>query len=177
MVEHGCRRFAEGRGGVTAAVRDNGEAAPRALRAVDGRLEIGVVPGESGLAHHLAPGDGRAFSAWIRHHAAGAEDVGQRARSFLSPLRFEESIEAPSGVGMMSAAGIVAAYGFDEGAGPTVGDSSGKGNTGTLVNSTAFSGDVPAAIGGGTSLTFSGGTNDHVLVPHSTTLDVTNSPR
>jgi fibronectin type 3 domain-containing protein len=66
--------------------------------------------------------------------------------------------------------GLVAAYGFEEASGTTAVDSSGKGNTGTLVN-----GPVRATTGKfGRTLTFDG-TNDYVNVPDASSLDLTNA--
>jgi hypothetical protein len=61
--------------------------------------------------------------------------------------------------------GLVASYGFNEGAGTTVGDGSGMGNAGTVE------GPVWTAAGKfGKALTFDG-SNDYVTVPDSSTLD------
>ena len=61
--------------------------------------------------------------------------------------------------------GLVAAYGFNEGAGPTVGDGSGMGNAGTVQ------GPVWTTAGKyGKALSFDG-SNDFVTVPDSATLD------
>ncbi|WP_028065248.1 N,N-dimethylformamidase beta subunit family domain-containing protein [Solirubrobacter soli] len=66
--------------------------------------------------------------------------------------------------------GLVAAYGFEEATGTTVTDSSGKGNTGTLVN-----GPVRATTGKfGKTITFDG-SNDYVNVPDANSLDLTNA--
>jgi hypothetical protein len=66
--------------------------------------------------------------------------------------------------------GLVAAYGFDEGTGTSAGDSSGNGNTGTLIaNGPAWT------IGKhGRALSFDG-TNDWVTVPDANSLDLTNA--
>ena len=64
--------------------------------------------------------------------------------------------------------GLVAAYSFDAGSGTSVADSSGKGNTGTLANTTwTASGKY------GSALTFNG-TSSQVNIPDNTTLDLTN---
>src|SRR5262249_32853026 len=66
--------------------------------------------------------------------------------------------------------GLVAAYGFEEPSGTTAVDSSGKGNTGTLVN-----GPTRTTSGKfGSALTFDG-TNDYVNVPDSASLNLTNA--
>lgn len=63
--------------------------------------------------------------------------------------------------------GLVAAYSFDEGAGTTVGDSSGNANTGTITNATwAASGKY------GRALSFNG-TNARVSIPSSASLNLT----
>jgi hypothetical protein len=64
--------------------------------------------------------------------------------------------------------GLVAAYGFDEGSGSTVGDVSGQGNHGSISGATwTTSGRY------GPALVFDG-TNDVVVVADSTSLDLTN---
>jgi large repetitive protein len=67
-------------------------------------------------------------------------------------------------------ADLVGLWRFDGG----TGDSSSHGNHGTLQNGAAFSGDVPAALAGGQSLSLAGG-NQHVLVPDSDSLDVSSA--
>lgn len=64
--------------------------------------------------------------------------------------------------------GLVAAYSFDEGAGGSTTDASGKNNTGTVSNATW----TTAGKYGG-ALTFNG-TNALVVIPNSTSLNVTN---
>ena len=65
----------------------------------------------------------------------------------------------------VTAEGLIAHWSFDEGSGSTANDSSGNGNTGTLVNS-------PAWVDGklGKALDFSG-SNEYVLIPHSDVID------
>ena len=62
--------------------------------------------------------------------------------------------------------GLVAAYGFDEGAGTVVADSSGNGNTGTIAGATW----TPSGKFGG-ALSFNG-TNARVTIPDSASLDL-----
>lgn len=62
---------------------------------------------------------------------------------------------------------LVAAYGFDEGSGTTVSDSSGKGNHGTLLNATRTT-----AARFGRALSFNG-SNSVVTIPDKTSLDLT----
>ncbi|HLA71165.1 MAG TPA: Ig-like domain-containing protein [Steroidobacteraceae bacterium] len=71
-------------------------------------------------------------------------------------------------VASAQASGLVAAYSFDEGAGPTVTDRSGNGNNGTLVSGTAWS--TTAKFGAAASFD---GTNDRIDVADSNTLDLT----
>src|SRR5262249_42263153 len=54
------------------------------------------------------------------------------------------------------ASGLVAAYGFNEGSGTTVGDASGNGNIGTISNATWVQGNS------GSGLKFTGATNSYV---------------
>src|SRR5262249_52168566 len=62
--------------------------------------------------------------------------------------------------------GLVAAYGFNEGTGTTTSDYSGNGNNGTLINGPVF-----VAGKNGNALSFDG-VNDYVLVPNSSSLDI-----
>jgi hypothetical protein len=64
------------------------------------------------------------------------------------------------------ASGLVAAYGFNEGSGTTVGDASGNGNIGTISNATWVQGNS------GSGLKFSGATNSYVTIPDSSSLDL-----
>ncbi|PYM89328.1 MAG: hypothetical protein DME04_26625 [Candidatus Rokuibacteriota bacterium] len=65
-------------------------------------------------------------------------------------------------------AGLVAAYGFSEGAGPTVADGSGNNNTGTLGSGVTWT----AAGRYGSALVFNGA--GYVTVPNATSLQLTN---
>ena len=65
--------------------------------------------------------------------------------------------------------GMVGAWAFDDGAGTSVADSSGKGNTGTAAGTTWAAGKY------GGALTFSGGPTSWVTVPDNNTLDLTNA--
>src|SRR4051812_1879497 len=64
--------------------------------------------------------------------------------------------------------GLVAAYSFDEGAGTTVADASGKANTGTLTSATWSAGKFGSAV------SFNGSTS-WITVNHSTSLSLTNA--
>ena len=66
-----------------------------------------------------------------------------------------------------TSSGLVAAYGFSEGTGTTVNDSSGKGNTGAITNATWTNNGRF-----GKALSFNG-TNAWVSVPDSSSLDMT----
>ena len=69
-------------------------------------------------------------------------------------------------ISVLSSVGLVAAYGFEEGSGPTVSDLSGNNNTGTLNGPTR----TPSGHSG-QALSFDG-INDVVLIPDSNTLDL-----
>jgi len=68
--------------------------------------------------------------------------------------------------GSAQAAGLVAAYGFEEAAGATTADASGKGHTGTLSGASRTTGHS------GNGLSFDG-VNDWVNVPHAADLSLT----
>jgi hypothetical protein len=59
---------------------------------------------------------------------------------------------------------------LDEGTGTTTADASGNGNTGTLINGTAW---AAGTSGQGVALD---GVDDYVLIPHSAILDTFPSP-
>ena len=65
-----------------------------------------------------------------------------------------------------AAGGLVAAYGFDEGTGPSVADASGNGNTGTLSGATWTSGKYSYGLG-------FNGTSSRVDVPNAASLQLT----
>ena len=67
----------------------------------------------------------------------------------------------------ISQAALVGFWNFDDG---TANDSSGNGNNGTFQNGAAASANVPAG-GGAMSLAVGGG-SQHVLIPDSSSLDV-----
>ena len=62
--------------------------------------------------------------------------------------------------------GLVAAYSFDEGTGTTANDSSGQGNTATLVNGVAW---VPGQHNKAASFD---GVNDYITIPNSTSTNI-----
>ena len=90
-------------GGVTVAVAETWQNFPKALRARGGAVEAGLFPGEFSRDHELRAGEFKTHTVWIRHHAAGAADVGARARSALSPTRLLAPVEA---VARSGAAGL-----------------------------------------------------------------------
>lgn len=72
----------------------------------------------------------------------------------------------------VSRADLVGWWHFDDVSETTVPDNSGFANNGTMMNGVTTSMDVPASIGSGNSLSVAGG-EQHVLVPHNTSLDIT----
>ena len=72
-----------------------------------------------------------------------------------------------AGSGSAAPAGLVAAYAFDEGSGTSVTDSSGGGNTGTILNA-AWSSSAKF----GKALSFNG-TSARVNIPDANSLDLT----
>ena len=77
------------------------------------------------------------------------------------------AVVTPRMIAAQPVTGLVAAWGFNEGAGPTAGDASGNANTGTI------SGATWSAQGRyGSALTFDG-TNDMVVVNSSASLNLT----
>jgi hypothetical protein len=90
--------------------------------------------------------------------AVARDAAGNRTTS--APVTVTVSNEAPALVG------LVAAYGFEEGAGTTVGDASGSGNTGTISGATWTAGHS------GTALSFDG-INDWVTIADAASLDLT----
>ena len=84
---------------------------------------------------------------------------------WLIPVLCTLALSAASGHGSAAAgSGLVAAYGFNEGAGTTVADTSGSSNTGTVANTTW---STQGKFGG--ALSFNG-TNARVNVPNSSSL-------
>lgn len=71
----------------------------------------------------------------------------------------------------VSRADLVGWWQFDDVVGDTVPDRSGFMNDGTLMNGATISSDVPDFLGAGSSLSLDGG-DQHVLVPHNTSLDI-----
>jgi hypothetical protein len=67
-------------------------------------------------------------------------------------------------------AGLIGLWRFDG----NTNDTSGNANHGALMNSASLSNDVPTVLAGGQSLSLSGG-NQHVLVPHNSSLNITST--
>ena len=89
-----------------------------------------------------------------------------KAKAFKSG--YNASAEASASF-TVSPSGLVAYWKFDEGSGTTVSDSSGNGNTGTLVNGPLWTaGRVGNAL-------FFDGIDDNVTVPDSNSLDLSSS--
>jgi hypothetical protein len=84
----------------------------------------------------------------------------RRRRHRLEVDRLEDRV--------LLAMGLVAAYGFNEGSGTTVGDASGNGNGGAISNASWVQGKS------GTSLKFTGAANSYVSIPDAPSLDLTN---
>src|SRR6476619_5737423 len=86
---------------------------------------------------------------------------------WLLPVLCTLALSAASGHGSAAAgSGLVAAYGFNEGAGTAVADTSGSSNTGTVANTTWLG---QGKFGG--ALSFNG-TNARVNVPNSSSLQL-----
>src|SRR5262249_11718354 len=89
-----------------------------------------------------------------------------RAKAFKSGYNASNETSASFNV---TPTGLVAYWKFDEGSGTTVSDSSGNGNTGTLINGPLWTaGRVGNAL-------FFDGIDDNVTVPDSNSLDLSNS--
>jgi hypothetical protein len=69
-----------------------------------------------------------------------------------------------------SEAGLIGLWRFNG----NTNDASGNANHGSLTNGASLSSDVPGVLAGGQSLSLAGG-NQHVLVPHNSSLDITSS--
>ena len=95
-----------------------------------------------------------------RHAPSAARDGGTDAARF----------EAGTNLSLWtSASGLVGYWSFDEGAGTTARDLSGRGNTGTLVNNPTW---TTGRVAGGLSFD---GVNDFVRVLHSPSLNIANN--
>ncbi len=98
----------------------------------------------------------------------GSHTLSARARDASGNTNTSAGVSVTvSNTGLPPSPGLVASYGFDEGAGTAAADSTGNGNHGALVNGPAWT------IGRfGQALAFDG-TNDRVSIPDANTLDLT----
>jgi hypothetical protein len=81
-------------GGVTAAVEGFWQNFPKALRAREGAMEVGLFPGEFSRDHELRSGEFKTHSFWVCHDAKGGDSTAHRARSALAPPRADAPPEA-----------------------------------------------------------------------------------
>jgi glucose/arabinose dehydrogenase/chitodextrinase len=106
------------------------------------------------------------WNSW--NHANGGHTLTARARDASGNTTTSAAVGVTvSNTGLPPAPGLVASYGFDEGAGTAATDSTGNSNHGTINGPTWTIGRF------GQALSFDG-TNDRVTVPDSSTLDLTN---
>lgn len=91
--------------GVTVSVERAWQNFPKAFRAENNAVEIGLFPAEWGSNHNFRPGEAKTHSFWIRHHGGAATDIAERAQSFNSPLRF---LVSPATLMDTQAAGLFA---------------------------------------------------------------------
>jgi glucose/arabinose dehydrogenase/chitodextrinase len=115
--------------------------------------EIGVAPGTTFADMGLTP------QTTYRYRVRAADPTGNL--SGYSNIDTEQTLNAPP-----PPVGLVAAYAFNENGGFTAGDLSGTGNAGTVSGATWATGKY------GQALTFDG-INDVVVVPDSSSLDLT----
>jgi glucose/arabinose dehydrogenase len=94
----------------------------------------------------------------------GAHTIVARARDTSNNLA--DSAPVSVTVSNTQLAGLVAAYSFDEGIGNTASDSSGQGNTATLINGVAW---VPGQHGKAVSFD---GANDYITIPNSASTNI-----
>src|SRR5262245_13691607 len=123
-------------------------------------VEVSV---DGGVTWHPATGRGTWTYAWTPS-SAGAVVLKSRAVDDSGNL---ETPSAGVSVTVSSSNTYVAGYSFDEGTGTTVADASGKGNTGTVSNTTW---STAGKFGNALSLN---GTNSWVTVADSTSLHLT----
>ncbi|MGN9843775.1 LamG-like jellyroll fold domain-containing protein [Nonomuraea sp. H19] len=105
-----------------------------------------------------AGGESHSFSSW--------SDSGAATHQIVAPAT--ATTYSASYIPTPAAPGLVAAYAMDEGAGTSVGDASGLGNTGTVTSTTWTAGGRY-----GSALSFNG-TSSWVTVPDTTSLRLTN---
>ncbi len=105
------------------------------------------------------------WNSW--NTANGPHTLTARARDASSNLNTSAGVAVTvSNTGSPPSPGLVASYGFDEGAGTSAGDSTGNGNNGALNGPSWTIGRF------GQALSFDG-VNDRVAIPDSNTLDLT----
>jgi hypothetical protein len=105
------------------------------------------------------------WNTW--NHANGSHALTARARDASGNTTTSAGVNVNvSNTGLPPSPGLVASYGFDEGAGTAAADSTGNGNHGTVNGASWTIGRF------GQALSFDG-TNDRVSVPDSATLDLT----
>ena len=100
---------------------------------------------------------------WRRQYRFGGSG-GSSLDNRFSPIRLSTDVTVDNGIA--SPPGLVAAWGFDEGSGPTASDSSGNANDGSVNGAVWTSGYF------GQALDFDGN-SDLVLIPDSDSLDLT----
>ncbi len=75
--------------GVTIAVKDCSENFPKAFRASDDNLELGLFPGEYSMDHEFRAGEFKTHSFLIYYHEDDQADQCETANAFLKPLKPE----------------------------------------------------------------------------------------
>ena len=120
-----------------------------------------AVSGGTAVPLAAAPGAGSTFAGWS---GGGCTGTGPCTVSLVANTTVTATFTQPTA----SVTGLVAAYGFNEGAGAVVNDTSGQGNGGTITGAT-----WTTAGRYGAGLSFNG-TNSWVTVPSKASLNLTN---
>ncbi|MEQ4726145.1 LamG-like jellyroll fold domain-containing protein [Nonomuraea sp. B19D2] len=123
-----------------------------------------VVEGQTnfqGTQASFVPAQPLSVSTKYTAEISGAVDVDGNAMAAPHSWSFTTAA-------FMPVEGLVAAYGMNEGTGTSVGDSSGKGNSGTATSTSWVNGKY------GKALSLSGTSGSWVTVPHSSSLRLTN---
>lgn len=105
----------------------------------------------------------------ISYNFASWSDGGAQQHGIVVPNTAQSYTATYNVVSTPLPAGLVGGWGFSEGAGTSAGDSSGNGNTATLINGTTW---VPGKYGSGLSFN---GINNYLSIPDSTSLNITGS--